>query len=739
MDPGLSKAVREVFVSLYEEGLIYQGDYVINWCPHCLTAISDIEVEHDTRDDLLYYIKYVGVEGAPSLTVATTRPETLFGDTAVAINPSDTRYPKEGDLMVKLPLTDRVIPVIRDAYVDMEFGTGALKVTPAHDINDFQIGKRHQLPVFNCINREAVLTEAAGPYQGMDRDLARKKVVEDLDALGLLVKTEPLRHAVGVCYRCHTVIEPLLSLQWFVKTGSLACAAKESVVDGRVKITPSTWEKTFFDWMDNIRDWCVSRQLWWGHQIPAWYCHKCHKTIVSREDPDLCPDCGGSLERDPDVLDTWFSSGLWPFSTLGWPDKTRDLERYYPTTALVTGFDIIFFWVARMMMMGLKMMGDVPFRTVVLHPLVRDASGQKMSKSKGNVIDPLTIIDEFGADAFRFTLASQAGSSRDLKISKERVAGYSRFVNKLWNAARFALSHLEKLQGKPLAEHNPALPGRWILSRLNHATISIVEALQEFHFDKAADRIYHFFWDEFCDWYLELIKPVLYGQNEKLRLLATETLNEVFQRALKLLHPFMPYVTEELWAKLPRTSGLLMLSEFPKPDSSLADPEAEREISHLMELTHAVRQARADFGIPAGAKVVPKIKTNDQSAKSLVEEYSPLLLKLMGAESILLADGDEEKPRDAAETILTWGEVWTPLSGQIDLGQEEAKLNREREKLEKDIQSARAKLGNVGYLSKAPADVVEETRERLESMEARLAATLKSLSLIARMLKDIGN
>jgi valyl-tRNA synthetase len=738
MDPGLSRAVREAFCSLYEEGLLYRGDYVINWCPRCRTAISDIEVEHEDRDDSLYYIIYRGAAGSPDLTVATTRPETLFGDTAVAVHPEDPRFPP-GDLRVTLPFTGREVPVIRDPYVDREFGTGALKVTPAHDANDFRLGERHSLPSVVCIDRAGVLTAAAGPYAGLDRFEARKRILADLESLGLLERTEPLRHAVGVCYRCRTVIEPLLSLQWFVRTGPLAQAAAGSVRDGRTVMTPKSWERTFFDWMDNIRDWCVSRQLWWGHQIPAWHCAACGKTHVLREDPAACPDCGGALERDPDVLDTWFSSGLWPFSTLGWPERTSDLARYYPTTVLVTGFDIIFFWVARMMMLGLKMMGDVPFRTVVLHPLVRDASGQKMSKSKGNVIDPLTVIDRFGADAFRFALASQAGSARDLKISEDRVAGCSRFVNKLWNAARFSLPHLAPLGEPPDAPAAASLPDRWIRSRLLSVTLEAREALESFAFDRYADLVYHFIWDELCDWHLELAKPVLYGPDDGPRRAAAENLRLVFAETLALLHPVMPFVTEELFSKIPGLTGALMTRPFPLGREGDRDPEAERRIGVLMDATRAVRAARSDFRIPPGLKVRPRIRAQAPETASLLLEHAPLLLKLMGAETLGAAGTGEPKPRDAAEAIFDWGAVWTPVPGeQMDLAAEKARLGKELASLDRDISQAEAKLANPGYLAKAPEEVVEETRERLASALARREAARRSHRLITDLAEGRG-
>ncbi|MDR1165227.1 MAG: valine--tRNA ligase [Deltaproteobacteria bacterium] len=732
MDAGLSRAVREVFVTLYEDGLIRQEDYVINWCPRCQTALSDIEVEREDREGTLYYIVYEGVDGAPPLTVATTRPETVFADVAVAVNPQDARY--RDHKFVKVPFVNRAVPVIFDSYVDMEFGTGALKVTPAHDGNDFKIGKRHDLPIFSCVDKDGRLNRETGPYEGLDRFASRAVILADLEAKGLLAKTEPLQHALGVCYRCRTPIEPLLSLQWFVKTESLAKSAADAVRDGRIKIVPSSWENTFFNWMDNIRDWCVSRQLWWGHQIPAWKCASCGKTHVLREDPTDCPDCHGPLARDPDVLDTWFSSGLWPFSTLGWPDETEDLKRYYPTTVLVTGFDIIFFWVARMMMMGLKIMKEVPFRTVVLHPLVRDASGQKMSKSKGNVIDPLTIIDEYGADAFRFTLASQAGSGRDLKLSAERVAGYSRFITKLWNAARFALPLLQGPPPTPLPKPQ-TLPDQWIRSRLAVATMAVNAALREFSFDRAAETLYHFIWDEFCDWYLELAKPLLYGDDPKLKESAAQNLYAVFSETLALLHPIAPFVTEELYSRLPGAKGFLMVAPFPRGRAEDRDEAAEKNVGYLMDVCRAVRQTRADFGLAPGAKVAPVVQSSDGEILSLLRERAPLLLKLMGASSLSFSGDPGAKPADAATVIHAWGEVWTPLAGQIDLEAEMGKRLKEIAKLEKELAAARQKLQNPAYVRKAPPEIVEETREKLASAEIRLQSAQRSRDLIGDLTR----
>ncbi len=546
MDEGLSRAVREVFVRLYEEGLIYRGNYIINWCPRCKTALSDVEVEHEETKGHLYYIKYPVAGSDGFLTVATTRPETMLGDTAVAVNPADPRYASLIGKEAILPLVRKKIPIIGDAYVDMAFGTGALKITPGHDFNDFEIGKKHGLGVVKVIDDAGRMNEHALRYRGMDRFEARERIIEDLRAEGLLEKTEDYPLIIGRCYRCKTIVEPIVSLQWFVAMKPLAAAAIEAVRDRRVLIIPEMWEKVYFDWMENIKDWCISRQIWWGHRIPVWYCDKCNETYVSREDVAECPRCGGAARQESDVLDTWFSSGLWPFSTLGWPDAADDLSTFYPTSLLVTGFDILFFWVARMIMMGLRFMGDVPFRHVYIHALVRDAEGKKMSKSKGNVIDPLLMIDKYGADAFRFTFAMLAAQGRDVLLSEERIEGSRNFVNKIWNAARLSVSLLENKAFSPERVPSSFLPDKWIRSRLQRATKEVSEAIDAYRFSDAAHALYGFVWHEFCDWYLELIKPNLYGKATTFDSGATaSTLYLTFLQTLKLLHPFMPFVTEE--------------------------------------------------------------------------------------------------------------------------------------------------------------------------------------------------
>ena len=732
MDEGLSQAVREVFVSLYEQGLIYQDHYIINWCPRCHTALADLEVEHESKQHHLYYVHYQVMDSDEILTVATTRPETIFGDTAVAVNPDDARFKHLVGRMVRVPLTDRTVPIIADSYVDMEFGTGALKVTPAHDPNDFRLGQAHNLPSIKALDDDGKMTEAAGVYAGQDRFEARQKMLEELEAKEFLAKVEPLTHSVGVCYRCKTVVEPNLSKQWFVRTATLAARAAQAVRDDSTVFVPKTWEKTYFEWMDNIRDWCISRQLWWGHQIPAWHCADCGKTTVSRQDVLGCAYCGGPVERDPDVLDTWFSSALWPFSTLGWPEKTPELARYYPTTVLVTGFDIIFFWVARMMMMGLQFMDEVPFRSVVIHALVRDAEGKKMSKSKGNVIDPLTIVDRYGADAFRLTLCALASQGRDIKLSDDRIAGYGKFVNKLWNAAKLVLTNA----GEARLPENPQsanLPDRWIVSRLNQTVEIMRRHLDEFYFDRVADTMYHFVWDEFCDWYLELVKPVLYGEDEAAKENTRANMLYALSVILKLLHPVMPFVTEELWAKLPGTEGSIMLAAFPEIDEKLHDEEAEASINFLMDVTRSVRSVRADFGVPPGTKLAPVVKTSDVSLATVLASYSPLLLRLSGSETLTRAAEGDIKPREATLTAFSWGEIWVPLSGHIDLEEESRRLAKELAALTKDQKSAEAKLANPDYVNKAPEEIVEETRDRLKVMALKAETLGRSLAMLKEM------
>ena len=734
MDEGLSRAVREVFVRLYEEGLIYQDDYIINWCPRCHTALADIEVEHEMAQGSIWYMRYpVADEPERFVTVATTRPETMLGDTAVAVNPDDERY---ADIIGKeliLPLVNRKIPVIADSHVDPEFGTGAVKVTPAHDFNDFEIAQRHDLPSVNIFDKNAIVTAEGGPYQGLDRFEARKRVLADLDARGLLEKEEDHSLAAGECYRCKTVVEPRLSKQWFVKIKPLAEPALKAVMEKRTEIVPESWVRTYDEWMTNIRDWCISRQIWWGHRIPAWTCEKCGELIVARNTPEKCPKCGSSaLVQESDVLDTWFSSALWPFSTLGWPDETPELEAFYPTSVLITSFDILFFWVARMMMMGLHFREDVPFRYVYLHALVRDAQGKKMSKSTGNVIDPLTIMEKYGTDAVRFTLAAFAAQGRDIKLAEERIQGYRYFVNKIWNAARLVLMHVENSRPDDLVLESPEGCGKvekWILSRLNSVTATVRNALETFNFDVAAKELYQFFWHEFCDWYLELSKPALSGNgtDHEVRSARAVALH-VLDTSLRLLHPFMPFVTEELWHHLPETGGdrgYVMTAPFPREDSRWSSPGAEQEIERVMEVISGIRNVRAELGIHPGARLDVIAIPHSSEASHILETYLDEISNLARVNSVTTASEDSKRPGGAASLIFEDLELFIPLKGIVDIKEELAKLKRDEAKVMKELKKSEAKLGNSNFTEKAPAEVVEKERKKLEKAQAKLEKIMK--------------
>ena len=734
MDEGLSQAVRKVFVDLYHEGLIYRGDYIINWCHRCHTALADLEVEHEEREGHLFHIRYPFTKGGGVIVVATTRPETMLGDTAVAVHPDDERYRDLKSESVTLPLMDREIPLIKDSYVDMSFGTGGLKVTPAHDPNDFEIGMRHGLPAVKVIGDDGKMTPDAGNFAGLDRFEARKAVIEALKKEKLLEKVEPYRHSVGHCYRCHTMVEPNLSRQWFVKVKPLAQKAIEAVKSGRTRIIPDIWTKTYYDWLENIRDWCISRQIWWGHQIPAWTCEGCDEMIVSMEAPRSCTQCGGTkLVRETDVLDTWFSSALWPFSTMGWPDKTPLLKTFYPTSVLVTAFDILFFWVARMMMMGIQFMKDVPFTDVYVHALVRDEKGKKMSKSTGNVIDPLTVIEQYGTDAFRFTLAAFAAQGRDVKMSEKRIEGYRHFVNKLWNAARFALMHIdqpyEKINFKSLS-----LPDRWILSRLSRATQTVAEALDSYRFNDAASGIYNFVWHEFCDWYLEAIKPALYekeGPQKKETTLGV--LWRVMHDTLILLHPFMPFVTEEIWHKMPGTRGSIMKAAFPvdgknRPDIS-TENAAESEMNLLIELISAVRNIRGEMNISPSVNLAAMVQTRDSNIKTAFEQHRDIITNLAKLNAFSVNESTA-RPKSSATAVVGGATIFIPLEGIIDFSRETRRLEKEMNKLEKELAAVLKKLENENFLNKAPHDVVEQVQakhSRLQEKQQKLASHLERI------------
>ncbi|OAG27457.1 valine--tRNA ligase [Thermodesulfatator autotrophicus] len=719
MDEGLSRAVREVFVRLWEEGLIYRGDYIINWCPRCHTALADIEVEREPTPGHLWHIRYPLADGSGYIVVATTRPETMLGDTAVAVNPEDERYRHLIGKKIKLPLIGREIPVIADKEVDPEFGTGAVKVTPAHDFADFEIARRHGLPFVKVMDEDARMTKEAGPYAGLDRFEARQKVVEDLKAQGLLEKIEDYEVVLGKCYRCDDIVEPLLSKQWFVKMKPLATPAIAAIERGFTRLIPENWKNLYFDWMYNIRDWCISRQIWWGHRIPAWTCKDCGEITVSRNTPEACAHCGSqNIKQEEDVLDTWFSSALWPFSTLGWPEDTPELRLYYPTSLLVTSFDILFFWVARMLMMGLHFMGAVPFRDVYVHALVRDEKGQKMSKSRGNVIDPLIMIEKYGTDAFRFTLVALAAQGRDIKLAESRIEGYRHFVNKIWNAARFVLMNLDGFEKIDLTQAELPRESLWILSRLSKTVAQVRRALDEYEFDQAALTAYHFFWHEFCDWYVEMSKRFL-NEGGEARKLAQNVLLEVLETSLRLLHPFMPFVTEEIWQALPHEGESIMVAPYPKPVKEFEDESVEAELERIKEAIVAIRAIRADYNIHPTADIKAIFRAEKEESLRLFEEFSPVIKQLARLSELVLQKGGE-RPHGAAQAVLSEAEIFVPLEGLVDIEAELKKLAKEEAKVLKELSRVKSRLENEGFLKKAPKEVIEKERVRRKELEEKL-------------------
>ncbi len=735
MDEGLSKAVREVFVRLYEEGLIYRANRLINWCPRCHTALSDLEVEHDEKRGHLWHLRYPVTGSDRHLVVATTRPETMLGDTAVAVHPEDERYADLIGKTVLLPLVEREIPIVADEYVDREFGTGVVKITPAHDFNDFEVARRHNLPAINILDESGVINENGGPYVGQERYEARANVVADLENQGLLAKIDDHQNAVGECYRCKTVIEPYLSLQWYVKVGPLAEQAIKAVQDGRTRIVPAQWEKTYFEWMFNIQDWCISRQIWWGHRIPAWYCEDCGGITVSREDATLCADCGSAaIRQDNDVLDTWFSSALWPFSTMGWPERTATLEKFYPTSCLVTGFDILFFWVARMMMMGLKFMDQVPFTDVYIHALVRDAQGQKMSKSKGNVIDPLHVIDEYGADAFRFTLASFAAMGRDIKLSTERIAGYKAFANKLWNASRFALMNLDGFEPVAMDLADPSLSDadRWILTRLNETIEQTTQALNDYRFNEAAGTLYSFTWNSFCDWYIELSKETLHGGDPAAKRRVQGVLFSVLEQLLRLLHPLMPFITEEIWQALPgtRPAASLMLVSWPDAAAIPADVSATVRMELVMDVIRAIRNIRGEMDVPPGKQISALLLCGSQESAAILESAQGAIRALARVGELQVGQ-ELTRPAQAATQVAGDVEICLPLAGLVDIAEEEQRLGKEIAKVRTDVEFFRKKLSNEKFVANAPAEVLEKDRGKLAEAEEKLAILERSLAKLA--------
>ncbi len=736
MDEGLSDAVRRVFVRLYKEDLIYEGQYIINWCPRCKTALADLEVEHEEKDGYFYYIRYPFPNRKQGLTVATTRPETMFGDTAVAVNPADDRFKDLKETHVMLPLTGKQIPIIRDEYVDTATGTGALKVTPAHDPNDFNLGEKHGLEKLKVIDDDGFMLEGAGEFQGLDRFECREKAVEALKEQGLLVKREPIKHSVGHCYRCKTVVEPSISKQWFVKVAPLAKEASDAVRTGRTRILPENWSKTYFEWMDNIRDWCISRQIWWGHRIPVWKCPDCSAVIVEETDPAACPTCGSkAIVQETDVLDTWFSSALWPFSTMGWPRETDLLKTFYPTNVLVTGFDILFFWVARMMMMGIHFMDEVPFDDVYIHALVRDEHGKKMSKSVGNVIDPLKVIDAYGADAFRFTLAAFAAQGRDVKMSESRVEGYRHFVNKLWNASRFSLMHITKKDNK-IDRSKLSLAERWILSRSAQTSLAVKEGIETYKFNEAASAIYQFVWHEFCDWFLEAEKPALYEkEGAQRRDNARSVLSKVLQDILVMLHPFMPFVTEEIYGILPLTEGSIMAASYPYTEQGYEadrNEAVEQDMTFIFDLISGVRNIRSEMNIQPSMKIKVLGFTGDEKEKIMIAENKSMIVNLATLESFYFCDADNI-PHSCASSVTGNTTCFVSLEGVIDFDKEISRLEKDLEKNTKELLAVQKRLHNESFLEKAPEEVILKVKAQHADLEEKNNKLKENLERIQKM------
>ena len=729
LDEGCSKAVNEVFCNLYEKGLIYRGERIINWCPHCLTSISDAEVEYEEQAGHFWHLRYPFKDGSGYLELATTRPETLLGDTAVAVNPNDERYKDVVGKTLILPLVHREIPVVADDYVEMDFGTGVVKITPAHDPNDFEVGLRHNLEVINVLTPDAKITDDYPKYAGMDRYEARKAIVEDLKAEGALVEIEDYSHNVGTCYRCGTTVEPRVSKQWFVKMKPLAGPAIDAVKNGDTRFIPQRFEKVYFHWLENIRDWCISRQLWWGHRIPAWYCADCGEITVSRTAPTACSHCGSkNIEQDPDTLDTWFSSALWPFSTLGWPEETEDYKHYYPTNTLVTGYDIIPFWVMRMMFSGLEQTGQVPFDTVLIHGLVRDAQGRKMSKSLGNGIDPLEIIDKYGADALRFTLATGNSPGNDMRFSDERVEASRNFANKIWNAARFILMNLPENEPAPYIPQALAIEDKWILSQYNTLVSGVTDSLEKFELGMAVQKLYDFIWDVFCDWYIEIAKIRLNGDDEEQKATVRAVLVYVMSNTLKLLHPFMPFITEEIWQTLPHTGESIMISDWPKADSALNFAAEEAEMSRIMTAIKAVRNRRAEMNVAPSKKAKIFIETAyaDTFSKGTV-----FFQRLASASEVEVAAHFDDM--DSAVSIITESaRMYIPMDELVDFKAELARLNKEKAGVQKELDFVNNKLNNENFVNKAPAAVVEGQRQAKAQLEEKMALILESIEKIEK-------
>lgn len=724
MDEGCSKAVKEVFVNLYNKGLIYRGNRIINWCPKCTTALSDAEVEYAEQAGNFWHIRYQVKDSDEYVEIATTRPETMFGDTAVAVHPEDERYTHLVGKTLILPIVNREIPVVADEYVDKEFGTGCVKITPAHDPNDFEVGLRHNLEQIKVLNDDATMNRNAGKYEGMDRYECRKALVKELEEIGALVKTEAHTHNVGQCYRCGTTVEPITSNQWFVKMEPLAKEAIRVVKDGTIQFVPERFDKTYLNWMENVHDWCISRQLWWGHRIPAYYCQDCGEVIVAKEDVHTCPKCGSNhVKQEEDVLDTWFSSALWPFSTLGWPDKTPELEYFYPTSVLVTGYDIIFFWVARMIFSGMEHMKEAPFRHVFLHGIVRDSQGRKMSKSLGNGIDPLEVIDQYGADALRFTLATGNSPGNDMRFYMERVEASRNFANKIWNASRFVIMNLD-IDEISLPEEM-TMDDKWIVSRYNALVKEVTENLDKFELGIAVSKLYDFIWDEYCDWYIELVKTRLYDKECPTAKAAQQTLAYVLANTLKLLHPFMPFITEEIFCTLPTHEETIMISDWPKYDETLNFADAEKEMGLIIGAIKAVRNVRAEMNVVPSKKAKLYFVTD---RKEVFIKGVAFYEKLASADGTEFLSDRALAPEKTVSAVVEGAEILLPLDQLVDKEKEIARLTKEKKNVESEIKRAEGKLGNQGFLAKAPEKLINEEKEKLEKYKEMLRTVEESLA-----------
>ena len=726
MDEGCNHAVKSIFVKLYNKGLIYKGSRIINWCPNCKTTLSDIEVEYEDQPSHLWHIRYDLEDGSGSVTVATTRPETMLGDTGVAVNPNDERYKDIIGKNVILPIVNRVIPIVADDYVDLEFGTGAVKMTPAHDPNDFEVAQRHNLEIIRVLDDEGKVNEEGGKFCGMDRYVAREAIVEELRAMGNLVSIEDHAHNVGKCYRCGAVIEPIISAQWFVSMQELAKPAIEAVKDGRIQFVPERYTKTYFNWMENIRDWCISRQLWWGHRIPAYYCDACGEMVVSETDVHTCPKCGAPMRQDEDALDTWFSSGLWPFSTMGWPEQTEELKYFYPTNVLVTGYDIIFFWVARMIVFGLEVMGEVPFKYVNIHGIVRDDQGRKMSKSLGNGIDPLQVVAEYGADALRFSLAAGTSPGNDMRYYDSKVRAASNFANKIWNASRFVAMNMDGKQiEKDITKLELDIADKWILTRLNQVAAEVTDNMEKFELGLASGKIYDFIWSEYCDWYIEMCKARLYEGDEQQKNTAISVLVYTLQQALKLLHPIMPFITEEIYVEMLQAGESIMISDWPVYDEAQVFAKEAEAMEAVMDITRNVRNIRAQMNVPPSRKAKIFIATDKAADIEMAGNY---IRRLASASEVEFCPADFAEPAGCAAAITAVGKAYLPLGDLIDIDKELERLAKEKDNLEAEVKRAQGKLSNERFVSKAPEKVVAEEKEKLAKYEQMLAATIERIA-----------